>query len=386
MPSDSSAVWDAVVIGAGPAGSIASYALARRGHSVLLVERASLPRDKACGGCLSPAALDRLARAELGDVPDAVDAQPWTHIEFVTARHRVRLPLPRPGRIVSRARFDAELARRAVHAGAVLRSDVEASLEPHTTGELRGVRLRTGSERQIVQARVVIAATGLMDLRHEGEPSAVAADARVGLSGVVPSVTDLSAGTVRMMVGAFGYAGLARRDTESCTLAAALDPNAVCRAHGPQRALTQLLTETQIGDGSIFDSKNRTVPDSSGWRGTPPMTKRLRTPSAHRLLFVGDAAGYVEPFTGEGIAWALASGWAAAPFVHEALATGWDDRIEQRWQQRHQALLGASHRRCRAMTQLLRHAWWRRGAMAALSRWPALAMPMLRRVMAPATW
>ena len=189
-----------------------------------------------------------------------------------------------------------------------------------------------------------------------------------------------------MIVGADGYVGLVRRDASSCTLAAALDPAAARRVGGPRRAITHLLTAAQIGDGSIFDSKHRTVPDCAGWRGTPPMTKHLRKPSAHRVLFVGDAAGYVEPFTGEGIAWALASGWAAVPFVEEAFTTGWHDAIEQRWQQRHRALLGSAHRRCHMMTQLLRHAWWRHGAMAALNRWPGLAMPLLRRVMAPAKW
>ena len=68
--------WDAVVVGAGPAGSVAARELARRGVSVLLVDKATFPRAKVCGCCLNAAALDTLAKIGLADLPRRCGAVP----------------------------------------------------------------------------------------------------------------------------------------------------------------------------------------------------------------------------------------------------------------------------------------------------------------------
>ena len=65
----SNGAWDVLVLGAGPAGAAAARQLARRGHRVLIVEKARLPRAKVCGGCLSGGALDVLQMIGLGDLP-----------------------------------------------------------------------------------------------------------------------------------------------------------------------------------------------------------------------------------------------------------------------------------------------------------------------------
>lgn len=74
--------WDVIVIGAGPSGSLVSRLLARRGHSVLLIDARGFPRDKVCGGCLSARAVALLQQAGLGNVPADAGAIPLEAIEI----------------------------------------------------------------------------------------------------------------------------------------------------------------------------------------------------------------------------------------------------------------------------------------------------------------
>lgn len=94
-----------------------------------------------------------------------------------------------------------------------------------------------------------------------------------------------------------------------------------------------------------------------------------------RVLILGDAAGYVEPFTGEGMAWAIADAAAMLPFAREAVACGTDD-ITARWSARHRRMLRARQRVCRGISGLLRHPSLLAAALPLLDRAPAMAMPL----------
>ena len=100
------------------------------------------------------------------------------------------------------------------------------------------------------------------------------------------------------------------------------------------------------------------------------------------MLVFGDAAGYVEPFTGEGMAWALLSANAIAPLVLEALRNDSYD-LAERWSQTYQDLIGRRQRTCRAVSALLRIPWMARSAVSVLSPMPWLARPWVRRVNTP---
>ena len=121
--------WDAIVVGAGPAGSLAARRLSRAGASVLLVEKKCFPRPKVCGACLSPSALTELDRAGLGSLAAQLDAVELGEFHF-RFRHRSLRMAMSGGKALSRERLDEALARSAVEAGARLLEGTLAQVEP----------------------------------------------------------------------------------------------------------------------------------------------------------------------------------------------------------------------------------------------------------------
>jgi flavin-dependent dehydrogenase len=97
------------------------------------------------------------------------------------------------------------------------------------------------------------------------------------------------------------------------------------------------------------------------------------------VLLLGDAAGYVEPFTGEGMAWALAAATAVAPVAARG-AFEWSHSIEREWQTMLRRLVTNRQRWCRVLALALRHPWAVRTLLGAVSLAPALAGPIIRSV------
>src|ERR1700692_3155008 len=104
--------WDVIVVGAGPAGSVAARELARHGAAVLLVDKARFPRPKVCGGCLNPQALSTLSAVGLGGLGERRGAVPLSRLELAVSGLRARLSSS--GQALSRAVFDAALVEAAI--------------------------------------------------------------------------------------------------------------------------------------------------------------------------------------------------------------------------------------------------------------------------------
>ena len=116
--------------------------------------------------------------------------------------------------------------------------------------------------------------------------------------------------------------------------------------------------------------------DELPWRGTPPLTRQARQVAAERLFVVGDAAGYVEPFTGEGMAWALASGTAVAPIAARG-AQQWRPQLIQQWTVAHRRAVTRRQTVCRAAAAVLRRPWLTRLTVRLLRQAPLLAAPVI---------
>ena len=177
-----------------------------------------------------------------------------------------------------------------------------------------------------------------------------------------------------MACGQGGYVGLVRLEDGRLNVAAALDLALIRRAQGVGAAVTALLKEAGLWPIEGLRAQS--------WHGTPALTRRPARVAGERLFVLGDAAGYVEPFTGEGIAVALASGKAVAPLAIEA-SRQWSPALMSRWKRLHRGLFGSRQRTCRIVTGLLRRPRLTRAAVTVLSRAPHLVAPLITAINAP---
>jgi flavin-dependent dehydrogenase len=372
-------VWDVLVAGAGPAGALAARQAALAGRRVLLVDSRSFPRTKVCGACLNGQALSVLNSVGLGTLPAALGGVSLGDFDVRSAGRGAHIALPE-GIAVSRLRFDAALVESARAAG--------ASFLPETTATVGGLCASGGDECRIVslrdrdvieaRARVVLAADGLPHscLREHAEfSSEVAAGARVGLGGhVIDYPPDYAPGTIFMAVGRHGYVGLVRVEEGVLNIAAALAPEFVKGSGGPPQALAAVLADAGFPPIAALEAAD--------WHGTLPLTRRTHRTAARRILLLGDAAGYVEPFTGEGMAWAFAAAAASTPFVERGLAR-WDGALEDEWQATLQRLVLRRQRWCRALAWALRHPLAIRLVLGSIALVPSIARPVVRSLNKP---
>jgi flavin-dependent dehydrogenase len=362
--------WDVAVVGAGPAGALAARELARLGCTVLLIDRAAFPRWKVCGCCLNAHALATLSAVGLGPMMARSGAAPLRSILMAAAGHVAEAPLS-GGVSLSREVFDAALVKAAIEAGVAFLPQTWASRKLSTNSKVRYIELQQGSACTRVAARVLVAADGLggkWAAHADGNMVRVEPRARIG-AGVVAATAPAFYVPQRifMVCGRGGYLGLVRLEDGRLNLAAALDPQWLRVQGGPGQAAEELLAEA--GWPSIANLAGLT------WRGTPTLTRQARRRAGERLFLIGDAAGYVEPFTGEGIAWALATGRAVVPLAAQAIHH-WHPQLAWQWETTYRRLLGPRQRVCRVVAAVLRSPWLTRTAVRLLALAPILATPL----------
>jgi flavin-dependent dehydrogenase len=331
-----SKAWDVAVVGAGPAGALAAYLLARSGRRVVIVERERFPRAKVCGGCFNPEARAVLARVGLSAVCGAANATAVTRFRVAAWGREASVRLT-GWLAVGRAELDAALIAAAMRAGATFLPETAAELGPDAESA-RTLRLRTAAGDSEIVADMVIAADGLQSrlvAAATAHPALREPGARVG-AGVIMECdsADFPTGTIAMATGDGGYVGLVRLADGKLNIAAAFDPDHLRQCGRPGVLAERLLR--QVGWPIVPG-----IADAP-WRGTVSLTRQAHEPAAERILAVGDAAGYVEPFTGEGMAWALAAGEAVAQLAcdgwREGVAESWSDWIRRTARRRHRMI------------------------------------------------
>ncbi|MDX1501330.1 MAG: NAD(P)/FAD-dependent oxidoreductase [Thermoanaerobaculia bacterium] len=357
--------WDVVVVGAGPAGAMAARELARSGVQTLLVDRQSFPRAKVCGGCLNARTLALLDGAGLGRLARDLGAEPLARFELWAGGRYAAVPLP-SGASLSRTALDAALLEEAVTAGASFLPGTRAALG-ECAGDRRTVHLPEGGAR--LAARVVLAADGLAGsfVARGGRRAEVAPKSLVGAAAEVDGGPEAyRPGTIYMAAGRGGYVGVVRVERGRLNLAAALSPERV-RRRGLAGAVADLLRGAGLPGVSAAAGR---------WRGTPPLTRRAATRALERVFLLGDAAGYVEPFTGEGISWALESAVVCAPLAVRGVE-GWSTALARAWEREHRRRIVRRQRWCRAVAWWLRHPGLVDLGVRSLNAAPRLARPLV---------
>lgn len=341
-------VRDVVVVGAGPAGSLLARACAQEGLDVLLVDRIRRPAHKVCGCCVNAAGRAVLERAGLASILEQAGCASLHTLDLHVDGRRTQVPLA-GGVAWSRRAMDAALLRAARSAG------VEVA---------EGVR-----------ARVVVDAAGLAGLAGDttsGSP-VVQPGSLMGAGAILPAHrVHVEVGSVRMAAARGGYVGLVRLEDGTVNVAAALEPGFLRRVGDPGSAVAGILAAS--GAPPLPCEARGSGEPLWGWKGTPPLTRRARRVAGPRLFRVGDAAGYVEPFTGEGMAWALAGAQALAPLVTVAARSArWPAEVERAWQACWDAGWRRGSRLCRAAAWTLRRPPVARAAVRLASVAPGVA-------------
>jgi menaquinone-9 beta-reductase len=349
-----------VVVGAGPAGSSAALAALEAGARVTVLDRADFPRGKVCGCCLSDAGVAALRR--IGAESALGGAAPLRALRLCAGG--VEAVVQRAsGVVIGREELDAAILGLAGRRGASVRTGAPASV---------GVDGRVMLDGDELHADAVVVADGIAGTsldRHPAFAWRVAPANRIGFGAQLPAgVVRASAGEVSMHVARGGYVGVVELPCGSVDVAAAACPRALRASGGPAACAAAWLGDA-VRDADALRAAR--------WRGTPPLTRRRTAVAAPGIVVAGDAAGYVEPFTGEGMGWALETGAAAGAFA-AAMArgeAGWNA-----WPAMHAGIVGGARRRCRAIALALRSPMAAAGAAVVARTMPALFASVACRV------
>jgi geranylgeranyl reductase family protein len=355
---------DVLVVGGGPSGASCAYWLADAGYDVLLVEKKRYPREKTCGDGLTPRAVRQLEDMGLG-ARLAADGHRFEGLRSLAFGRTLELRWPEHpdfppyGYVITRHDLDELVAERAVKAGATLWQSSEAEAPVVEGGLVRGAsitRKDSGSVEE-VRARYVVVADGansrfgrsLGTSRNRDYPLGMAIrgyyssprhdepwieshlDIRDKAGNVLPGygwIFPVGDGRVNVGIGLLSTFNQWKAVNTSHLMEAFVD-------YAP--ASWGLSAETSCGPPT---------------GGRLPMAFSVGPHAGPTYLVIGDAGGSINPFNGEGIAYAYETGRLAASVLDEALATG-SGLALQRYPLELQATYGLYYKVARAFVKII---------------------------------
>ncbi len=295
--------FDVIVIGAGPAGSTASYLLAGAGMRVGLLDKCAFPRNKPCAGLLSERA-EKVYKQIFGHGwQDLYESVSTGARFFYKNRLLTQVDGCRKMYFTNRLLFDHRLVMKAIAAGATF---LEKTCAVSLDADRRTVHLGKGKS---IRGDFVIGADGAVSRTAMSIGLSIdRSDLAIGLQAECPrGLRDLSLPEIHFGVMPWGY-GWVFPKKESLTVGIA----------ALRRKNTDLKNGLRTFMGQICHE-----PVDIRWQGHPIPFRNFRLrPGVENVLLVGDAAGLVEPVTGEGIAYAMQSAAHAAQAVVDAAGSG----------------------------------------------------------------
>ena len=329
---------EVAIVGGGPAGAITAALLASAGHDVVLLERAPAWRWRACGVFTSPAARPALRRIGLPDADIAGVARPIPAMRVETPEGvQIRLTYgadasPSAGAGASpdpfamgfdRRALDLRLLQLARSSGVDVREGVAVTNASMADDRPARLKLTAGSDGEsgtgTLVASVVVGADGLRSVvaRSARVGRASPLGRRVAITFHVPDPRPDTAHDARMVVIDGGYVGLAPVPDGRLNVGIVLDSRWAghLRRDGARSVAARILASLPVDDGP---AASREPLDSV--EGVSPLGHRVTRRAGERWLLVGDAAGFLDPFTGEGLHRAVLSAELGAEVIDGVLA------------------------------------------------------------------
>lgn len=343
--------YDVAIAGGGPAGLAVAITAARRGLSTVVLERSSVPADKACGEGLMPSGLEVLERLGARALLDGNDCAPYVGIRYVQEDGSTAEGLlPTPGGLgVRRVALSLALSARAREVGVELRERT-AVLGHRRVGE--GVEVET--PQGPLAARFLVAADGLGSplRRAEGLEVAVSGPRRFGLRRHFKLKPWTPYVEVHFAQGVEAYVTPAGAERVGL---------AFLWEHG---GLERVSFEALLSRFPMLAERLGAAEADSKARGAGPLERVARARVADRFALVGDAAGYVDALTGEGLSLAFTCAEALGQLLPDVLVQG----------ATRETLLPYE----RVFQRTFRKYAWMARALLVLARRPRLRRPVVR--------
>src|SRR5947207_3827407 len=293
-------LFDVAIIGGGPAGSTCAALCAEAGLRAILIEREKFPREKVCGDCLNPACWAVLRRMEIFERIRALPHGKLDRVEFIAIhRRKVTVDLPSGDEseiAIKRSLFDNLLLEHAREVGAEIREQSIVTALNKSAADNWKIDIVT----QTISARFLVAADGrnstvarLCNLLPRPERE------RVALQAHIPLPRNFGNRIVLQFLPQ-GYSGQAPVNETELNL---------CLVGAPPT----------ISSLRAWAEQEFKLPADQTWRTITPLTRAPVSVAHENLFFIGDAARVVEPFTGEGIYYAVRSGHLAANAIVKIL-------------------------------------------------------------------
>ena len=320
--------WDAIVVGAGPAGCSTAFFIARAGHEVLLLDKSGFPRDKVCGDGISSSALGMVKRIGVLDgMMVAIKPMPAWGVTIVSPdRSVMKSPIPDPGKrgssgyVIPRKKFDSILLDHLIsQPGVTMLQDFCVTGLLYDQGRVCGVKCGHDNNEVHLKSRFVIGADGAHSViakrlsLFNSNPKHRAFAVRAYFENVQGLENRLEIYYDKAILPGYGW--IFPTGPTSANVGVGISTR-----FGKSRGLKELFQILVEKNSMVKDKLKNGYMVKGSLKGWPlPCGSFPSKRSAGNVLLAGDAGSFIDPLTGEGIYCALRSGELAATAVNAGL-------------------------------------------------------------------